>query len=108
MKRTKSFRESLIKALKNPIEASEYLNAVLKEGDVNLLLAALRDVAQAQGGITKLSRQTKLNRANLYQMLSKHGNPRIQSLESILKVFGLKVGVLPEERFFHHRKAGLK
>ena len=104
MKRTKSFRESLIKALKDPVEASEYLNAVLKEGDANLLLEALRDVAQAQGGITKLSRQTKLNRANLYQMLSEHGNPRIHSVESVLKVFGLKIGVMPDPKSIHHRR----
>ena len=105
MKRTKSFRDSLVKALKDPIEASEYLNAVLKEGDVNLLLKALRDVAEAQGGITKLSRQAKLNRANLYQMLSEHGNPRIHSVESVLRVFGLKIGVLPDHRFAHIRRA---
>ncbi len=107
MKRTKSFRNSLIKALKDPVEASEYLNAVLKEGDVNLLLAALRDVAEAQGGISKLSRQTKMNRANLYQMLSQHGNPRIHSVESVLKVFGLRIGVLPVQtpHGHHHRAA---
>ena len=106
MKRTKSFRESLIKALKDPIEASEYFNAVLKEGDINLLLVALRDVAEAQGGISKLSRHTKMNRAHLYQMLSKHGNPRIHSVESILKVFGLRIGVLPDQKPHRpHRKA---
>ncbi len=104
MKRTKSFRDSLIKALKDPVEASEYLNAVLKEGDANLLLEALRDVAEAYG-IAKLSRQTKLNRANLYQMLSDHGNPRIHSLESVLKVFGLKIGVLPDPKSTHHPRA---
>ncbi len=105
MKKSKPFRKSLVKALKDPIEASEYLNAVLKEGDFNLLLEALKDVAEAQGGMTQLSRQTKLNRANLYQMLSSHGNPRIQSVENVLKVYGLKIGVLPAAKSFPHRKA---
>jgi len=105
MKSTKSFRNSLIKALKDPVEAAEYLNAVLEEGDVTLLLEALRDVSLAQRGITRLSRLTKLNRANLYQMLSSHGNPRIHSLESVLKVFGLKIGVLPDPKSIHYRKA---
>lgn len=103
--KTKSFKDSLIKALKDPVEASAYLNAVLKEGDVALLLQALRDVAEAQHGISKLARLTKLNRANLYQMLSAHGNPRVQSLESVLKAFGLKIGVLPDPKFSHHRRA---
>lgn len=101
MKRTKSFRNSLMKALRDPVESSEYLNAVLKEGDAGLLLEALRDVAEAQGGLTKLSRKTKLNRANLYQMLSEHGNPRIHSVETVLKVFGLKIGVLPDSKSLH-------
>ena len=105
MKPARPYRESLIKALKDPLEASEYLNAILEEGDVNLLLAALKDVAEAQGGITKLSRKTKLNRANLYQMLSKHGNPRIRSVENVLKVFGLKIGIMPDPKSTHHRKA---
>ncbi len=105
MKKTKSFRESLIKALRDPVEAAEYLNAVLEEGDITLLLEALRDVAEAQHGFSKLSRLTKLNRANLYQMLSSHGNPRIQSLESVLRVFGLRIGVIPEIKPTHHRKA---
>src|SRR5690348_2451328 len=106
MKRTKSFHGSLIKALKDPVEASDYLNAVLKEGDVNLLLAALRDVAEAQGGLSHLARRTKLNRANLYQMLSHHGNPRIHSLENVLRIFGLKIGVFPDPKArpsSHHR-----
>ena len=101
--KTKSFHQSLIKTLKDPVEASEYLNAVLREGDIDLLLVALRDVAEAQGGMSKLSRQTRLNRANLYQMLSKHGNPRLHSIENVLKVYGLRIGVFPEKK--SHQKA---
>src|SRR3989344_5743 len=101
MKRTKSFRKSLIKSLKDPVEAAGYLNAVLAEGDVALLLEALRDVAEAQRGIARLARRAKLNRANLYQMLSAHGNPRVHSLESVLKAFGLKIGVLPDPKSTH-------
>ena len=95
MKRSKSFRDYLIKSLKNPVEAAEYINAALREKDARFLLTALRDVAQAQCGMAGLSRQTKLNRANLYQMLSSHGNPRVHSLESVLKVFGLRIAVMP-------------
>ena len=105
MKRTKSFHKSLMKALKNPAEASEYLNAVIKEGDSILLLDALRDVAKAQGGMAKLSRQTKMNRGNLYKMLSKHGNPGIQSVESVLKVFGLRLAVVPDHSTHFQRAA---
>ena len=97
MKRVKSFHKSLIKALKDPVEASAYINAVLKEGDAELLLTALRDIVEAQGGMAKLSRQTKLHRGNLYKMLSKHGNPSIHNVESVLKTFGLRLAVMPDQ-----------
>jgi len=58
MKRTKSFHDSLIQSLKNPVEAAAYLNAVLREGDSTLFLAALRDLAQARGGMVLLARKT--------------------------------------------------
>lgn len=93
---SKSFKEYLLKSLKDPGQAAEYINAALKENDLNFLLTALRDVAEAQGGMALLSRKAKLNRANLYQMLSGHGNPRIHSLESVLRVFGLRLAVMPE------------
>lgn len=105
MKPSKPWRPDLLKALKDPIEASAYLNAALRGGDINFLLVALRDVAEAQGGITKISRKTKLNRANLYQMMSSHGNPRIHSLEQVLNVFGLKIGVFPDPKVSHRRRA---
>jgi probable addiction module antidote protein len=105
MKKTKSFHSHLITSLKNPIEAAAYLNAVIGKSDVHLLLAALRDIAEAQGGMSALSQKTKLNRANLYKMFSGHGNPRIQNVETVLKVFGLRIGVLPQQPTSHYRKA---
>ena len=48
MKRTHDYHEFLIKSLKNPIHAAEYLNAALEEGDKEMFLVALRNVAEAQ------------------------------------------------------------
>ncbi len=89
----KRYHGSLIKALSDPDEAAECLNAVLKEGDKKMFLVALKNVAEASGGISKLSRATKLNRANLYKIFSKAGNPEIQTLSSILSSFGLRLAV---------------
>ena len=93
MTRTKSYRESLIKALKNPREAAEYLNAALEQEDREMFLVALRNVAEAHGGMAKLSRLAKLNRANLYKMMSEDGHPEIQSIHRVLETFGLKLAV---------------
>ncbi len=47
-KRMTSYQEDLIGALKDPREASAYLNAAMEEGDRELLLLAMRNVAEAQ------------------------------------------------------------
>lgn len=92
----RKYHDSLIKALKDPVEAAEYLNVALEEGDENMFLIALRNVAEARGGISKLSHKTKLNRPHLYKMFSKHGNPEIHTLAQILHQFGLQLAIKPE------------
>jgi probable addiction module antidote protein len=88
-----SYRESLLATLKNQDEAAEYLNACLDDGDPRVFLLALRDVAEARGGIRAVASETKLNRESLYRMLSKSGNPSLDSLASVLNACGLKLGV---------------
>jgi probable addiction module antidote protein len=99
-KRTKNYHESLIKRLKNPLEAAAYLNVVLESGDNEMFLVALRNVSEAHGGMARLSRLTKLNRANLYKMLSEHGRPEIQSIHRVLEALGLKlfISAMPTEK----------
>ena len=53
---TESYHESLLESLKNPDEAPQYLNACLEDDDARVFLLALRDVAEARGGIRALSR----------------------------------------------------
>lgn len=92
-KRTASYQDYLIESLKDCRRAAAYLDAALEENDPELFLLALRNVAEAQGGLLKTSKKTKLNRANLYRMLSKKGNPELFSLESLLEAFGLRLAV---------------
>ena len=97
MKRTRDYQETLIKGLKDPLEAAEYLNAALEQGDQEMFLVALRNVAQARGGLSQLSRAARLNRSNLHRLLSKHGNPEVQTLAEILHTFGLRLAVYAEK-----------
>lgn len=91
--KTESYREGLLRSLKNPDEAAHYLNACLEDEDARVFLLALRDVADARGGIRALSREAKLNRESLYRMLSKSGNPSLDSLAAVLNAFGLRLTV---------------
>src|SRR3954467_9625979 len=90
---TESYRESLLRSLKNTDEAAQYLNACLEDEDARVFLLALRDVAEARGGIRALSRDANLNRESLYRMLSNSGNPSLDSLAAILNACGLRLAV---------------
>ena len=83
----------LIGRLKDPVEAAAYLEAVIEEEDPAALMLALRQVAQAQGGVARLARKAKLTREATYRMLSKSGNPELRSLRALLEAAGLRIAV---------------
>ncbi len=93
MKKSKAYQPDLIESLRDPREAEEYLNAALEEDDPELFLLALRNVAEAQGGVTQLAEKTNLNRESLYKMLSERGNPELRSLEALLRALGFRLAV---------------
>jgi probable addiction module antidote protein len=93
MKLYKPFSETLNEILQDPQEAAGYLNAALEDGHPLVFMKALRDVAEAHGGLLKMARKTKLNRGNLYRILSERGNPEIMTLEKMLESVGLKIYV---------------
>ena len=92
----KSYKEDLLKELKDPEYASEYLVQALDSGDQATFLLALRDVVEAGGGASAVARQAKIQRESLYKALSSRGNPRLTTLQGILKSVGLRMAVLPE------------
>ena len=94
---TSSYHDSLLKSLADKSEAIAYLKVALEEyeedHDTEVFMLALRNVAQAYGGISKLSEKTKLNREHLYRILSKRGNPRLITLDAILRGLGFKLSI---------------
>ena len=92
------YEDWLIGQLKNPAEAAVYLETVIEEGDQAAIMLALRQVAQAQGGVAKIARKAKLTREATYKMLSKSGNPELRSLIAVLEASGLRIAVKPIEK----------
>lgn len=88
MRASRDYSELLDELLIDPSEAAAHINAALDDGDDDVLLIALRDVAHAHG-FSKIAEITSLNRENLYDALSPKGNPRLSSIEAILKAVGL-------------------
>ena len=94
MAKSRSYQEGLHKRLQDPQEAAAYLDAALEEGDRDVFLLALRDVAQARlGGMSELAQQSGLNREALYRTLSATGNPELASLDKLLQALGLRLSV---------------
>jgi len=91
--KTEPYRESLLKALRKPADAAHYLNACLEDEDPRVFLLALRDVADAHGGLGALAESSQLNRESLYRALSKSGNPSLNSLAAVLNSLGLRLAV---------------
>lgn len=93
MRKSKAYQADLIKSLRDAQEAEEYLNAALEEDDPEVFLLALRNVAEAQGGVAELAEKTKLNRESLYRMLSERSNPEFRSLDALLHALGFRLAV---------------
>jgi probable addiction module antidote protein len=106
-KKTRSFREQLLKDLADPAEAAHYINAALddsaEEDSQQMLLVALRDVAEAWQ-MSAVANGARVSRESLYRMLSKHGNPTYRSLAGILKALNLRLTVSPISRPVHRTR----
>ena len=94
-KQTTSFRDDLLTDLEDPEFAMYYLEAALTEhredGNTEALWTALRDVADAQGGIGKLADRTKINPQHLNDILTSQQNPRLDNLQNILSGLGFRL-----------------
>ena len=90
---TIKYEDWLKERLRDPKEAAEYLTGSLEDGDAGVFLLAVRDVVDVYGGLGAVARKTGLNRENLYKMLSKRGNPRIDSLQAVLGHLGFSLAI---------------
>jgi probable addiction module antidote protein len=93
--KTKSYKADLLKELKDPEFASEYIAQALASGEQAVFLLAIRDVVEASGGASAIARQAHIQRESLYKALSNRGNPRLTTLQGILKSVGLRIAVTP-------------
>ena len=95
--RLKNYRTDLLKRLRDPEYAAEYLAQVLAKKDSAAFLIALKDVVEAVGGVGPLAARVGLKRPSLYKILSKNGNPTLATLQEILQPLGLRVSVALDE-----------
>lgn len=93
------YNEKLIERLKDREYAVTYLNTAIaetKKGDIEsqqLFLKALRNVAEAQGSMSDLAKRAHVRRESVYRMLSKNGNPELNSLTALLQAMGFSLHI---------------
>lgn len=97
MAKLMNFKDTLLEDLKDVEYARKYLSVALEEyerdKDSISFLTALKDVAEARGGLSKLAKKVQLNRENLYKALSARGNPRLDTIELVLHGLGFRLDV---------------
>ena len=94
-KRTHSYRDRLLESLTNPQEAASYLNAAMEDSP-EMFLKAIKDVAQAHQ-VSNVARKAGVTRESLYRSFSERGNPTLETLRSVLRVFKLKMEIAAED-----------
>jgi probable addiction module antidote protein len=95
---SQSFEPIMLQGLETTEGAREEINFVLRNGEPGDLFLLLQDIAKAQGGFSKLARETGLSRVNLYSALSETGNPRFDSISKVLNALGMQVTVEPLQK----------
>jgi probable addiction module antidote protein len=99
MRRYRSYKQYLIESLKDPEEASAYLKACLEEAletnEMGIFQLAVRDVVEAQGGITEISSKMNVGRESFYKSLSPTGKPKFVTIMQALKACGFEMDFHP-------------
>ena len=106
LKHTASYEDNLLERLKDPELAQAYLEAAVesyeKEGNTEALLLAMRDVAEAQGGIGQLAKRTAISRQHLYDILASKHNPSLNNWLNILSGLGFRVRLERQDVIAEH------
>jgi probable addiction module antidote protein len=69
---------------------AEYLSAIMEEGDPQLLLSAIGDIAKARG-MKKIAQNAGLGRESLYKAFSKGAKPRFETVFKVLNSLGIRI-----------------
>ena len=91
-KRTRRDREWQLDKLSDPEIAASFLNAAL-EDSMEVFLSALGKVAQANQ-ISKVAKESGVQRETLYRSLSERGNPTLDTLTGVLSALDLRISIV--------------
>ncbi len=91
-RRTRDWDEGLAEDLKDPVFAKEFLVAAVEE-QISLQEALAKVIACY--GIKEFAKEVNMPSSNLIRALDKNYNPTQETLNKLLKPFGLMIGIRP-------------
>ncbi|WP_439236001.1 addiction module antidote protein [Lonepinella koalarum] len=80
--------------LKSEEQIQLYLNEILQEDNVELILSALGDIARARN-MSQIARDAGVTREGLYKALSGKGNPTFSTVLKVMKALNLRLEIKP-------------
>ena len=92
--KTIDYEDSLYERLQDKEYAAAYLAEVLAHESYSTFLVALKDVVEARSeSISSLASEVGVTRQALHKIMSENGNPRLSTLNEILKAVGLQISI---------------
>jgi len=81
-------------SLQNPKFLKNYLTEAIEDKDPKILLIVLMQIIKSKpGGMSACSNETGISRQTLYNSLCYKGNPKLNTLKSILKYIGFRLSI---------------
>ena len=78
--------------LDNEEVIAEFLTAALEDGDPEVFLSAIGQVAKARG-MSAIAESTGLGRESLYKAFAPGAKPRYETVQKVLQSLGVKISV---------------
>ena len=78
--------------LDNDEVIAEYLTAALEDGNPDVFLSAVGNVAKARG-MSEIAQSTGLGRESLYKAFTPGAKPRYDTVLKVLHILGVKLSV---------------
>ena len=99
MKKLRTWHEFLIEQLADREEAIGYLQVSLEEylvdGDTSFFLKGIRNVVEAQGGISEVAKQADIAPETLSKFLYSEDPLQLGTLSVVLKALGWRLSIQP-------------
>lgn len=79
--------------LETPQDRAAYVAAAFEDGDAELIIQVLSDVARAQG-MTAVAREAGITREGLYKALGDGGDPRLSTVLGVIRALGMQLSIV--------------